>query len=273
MKLYRYVPILTALLLMPTILGCAAEHPWQNVPLSEHHAHLQEDIRYIIHAAGEIDGMKGSNSLEALDATYVAGCCYVELDFQFTADGELACVHNWHTEYSSAMSEDGTPMTLAEFQSCRIYDRYTPLCLDSLADYMITHPELYIITDIKEGVVAGAERIAEDYPDLVDRFIIQIYEGDEYDPVREAGFENIIYTLYQLDWQSKTDTKALVRYAKTHPLLAYTFAYELCEIDGCVAGMQKAGVPLYVHTVNGAEQQQVYFDMGIAGVYTDERNS
>ena len=34
--------------------------------------------------------------------------------------------------------------------------------------------------------------------------------------------------------------------------------------------MLNAGVPLYIHTVNGDAEQQVYFDMGIDGIYTDE---
>ena len=32
-------------------------------------------------------------------------------------------------------------------------------------------------------------------------------------------------------------------YAAGHPLLGYTFSYELCSVDGYVDGMKKAGVP------------------------------
>lgn len=263
---------LCVLLLCAVVLyGCAPAVPAETWSIPADQAALQEDIRYIIHAAGDIDGMAGSNSLEALELTYDAGCRFVEIDFQFTADGELACIHDWYRQYTSAIQADGTALTLAEFQACRIYDRYTPLWLDSLADYMTEHPDLYIVTDIKDRNTEGAAKIAADYPALIDRFIVQIYDGSEYDAVREAGFSHIIYTLYRLDWNSKTDTKALTAFAQTHPLLGYTFAYELCDVDGYVAGMLGAGVPLYVHTVNGTEAQQVYFDMGISGVYTDER--
>lgn len=265
--------IITSLLLCTVLVGCTQE-PVENIwdtPATETYTFLQDNIRYIIHAAGDIDGMAGSNSLEALEQTYEAGCRYVEIDFQFTADDELACIHDWYKQYTSAIAEDGTVLTLAEFQDCLIYDRYTPLWLDSLSDYMTEHPDLYIITDIKDRNTEGAAKIAADYPELIDRFIIQIYGEDEYDAVREAGFANIIYTLYRLDWNSKTDTKALVQFAAEHPLLGYTFAYELCELDGYVEGMLQAGIPLYVHTVNGEEAQQVYFDMGISGVYTDDR--
>ena len=239
-------------------------------PLPDSHAELQASIWYITHAAGEIDGMTGSNSLEALTQAYDAGCRYIEIDFQFTADGDLACIHDWYRQYTSAVPEDGTALTLEQFKSCRIYDTYTPLWLDSLADFMTAHPDLYIITDIKTDNPKAAAMIAERYPRLTDRFIIQIYNGSEYDAVREAGFDHIIYTLYMLDWNSKTDTKALREYAEGHPLLAYTFSYELCDIDGYVDEMLKTGIPLYVHTVNGDEQQLTYFEMGISGIYTDE---
>jgi hypothetical protein len=135
---------------------------------------------------------------------------------------------------------------------------------------MTEHPDLYIITDIKTDNPKAAVMIAERYPALTDRFIIQIYDGSEYDAVRDAGFDHIIYTLYMLDWNSKTDTKALCEYAAGHPLLGFTFSYELCDVDGYVKGMMKAGIPLYVHTVNGDEEQLKYFEMGISGIYTDE---
>lgn len=240
-------------------------------PLPDTHGTLQESIRYITHAAGSIDGMAGSNSLEALTGAYDAGCRYIEIDFQFTADGDLACIHDWYRQYTSAIPENGTALTLEQFKQCRIYDTYTPLWLDSLAAFMTDHPDLYIITDIKTDNPKAAALIGERYPHLTDRFIIQIYNGDEYDAVREAGFANIIYTLYMLDWNSKTDTDALCAYAAGHPLLAYTFSYELCTVEGYVDGMLEAGIPLYIHTVNGTDEQQVYFDMGIDGIYTDER--
>ena len=239
-------------------------------PLPDSYAELQQSIWYITHAAGSIDGMAGSNSLEALTGAYEAGCRYIEIDFQFTADGELACIHDWYRQYTSAVPEDGTALTLEAFQNCRIYDKYTPLWLDSLADFMTAHPDLYIITDIKTDNPKAAAIIGERYPELTDRFIIQIYNGDEYDAVRAAGFDHIIYTLYMLDWNSKTDTKALCEYAAGHPLLGFTFSYELCDVDGYVKGMMKAGIPLYVHTVNGDEEQLKYFEMGISGIYTDE---
>lgn len=245
--------------------------PYADVPYTDPQTFdsLREDIRYIIHAAGEMDGTVGSNSAEGLQNAYDAGNRYIELDFNFTADGYLACIHDWYTEYSSAIPENGHALTLDEFRDARIYDRFTPLWLDTLADFMAEHDDLYIITDIKDDNLAGLSYIAQAYPELQNRFIPQIYAGDEYDPVRELGYEYVIYTLYRLDWNGKTDTDALCAYAAGHPLLAFTFSYELCAVEGYVDGMRKAGIPLYIHTVNDPDEQAAYFDMGISGIYTD----
>ncbi|MBE6599043.1 MAG: hypothetical protein E7638_06340 [Ruminococcaceae bacterium] len=236
-------------------------------------AFLMENTKFIIHAAGRLDEetgypFDGSNSVEGLQNAYENGCRIIELDFNFTSDGELACIHDWYTQYSSAIT-DNVPLTLAEFLNCRIYDRYTPLWLGTLVEFMREHEDVYIVTDIKDDNLGGAAAIAEYCPDLLNRFIIQIYDKSEYAAVRDLGFEYIIFTLYRLDWQSKTDTAALGRFAKKHPLIGYTFAAELCEVEGYVEGMLKTGVPLFVHTVNDAAEQDMYFNMGISGIYTD----
>jgi len=233
-------------------------------------AALQEDTRYIIHAGGSVDGYAGSNSLEALQQAYEAGHRVIEMDFQFTSDGELACIHDWYRQYTKAVETDGVAISLEQFLSMPIYDRFTPMSLEDLAVFLREHPDLYIVTDIKTDNIAGAEKIAADYPDLQDQFILQIYHGDQYEPARQAGFEYIIYTLYALDWFSKTDTDALCAFAAEHKLLAYTFSYELCRVEGYLEGMLQAGVPLYVHTINGEEEAALYFSMGFSAVYTDE---
>lgn len=231
---------------------------------------LQAEIQYIIHAAGEIDGTSGSNSMEGLQNAYDAGNRYIELDFNFTADGHMACIHDWYVEYTSEIPENGHALTLAEFRAAQIYDRLTPLDLDTLAGFMMEHEDLYIITDIKDDNIAGLSYIAAAYPELVERFIPQIYKGDEYDPVRDLGYAYVIYTLYRLDWNSKTDTEALCAYAAGHPLLAFTFSYELCAVEGYVDGMLASGLPLYIHTVNEPAEMALYRAMGITGFYTDK---
>jgi glycerophosphoryl diester phosphodiesterase len=222
---------------------------------------LPVSTQYIVHAGGIVDGQIGTNSLEALENAYNQGNRVVELDFNFTSDGQLACTHDWY-------SYDGTP-TLEGFYEQWVYPPLTPMTITEVAAFMHEHPDLHIVTDVKDQNISAAQYIQEHHSDLTDRFIIQIYNEEEYQPIRELGFKNIIFTLYCTPYEYKTDTDHLVRFAWKNPLLGYTFAYELCDIEGYVKNMRYAGVPLFIHTVNDFADQQAYFDMGISGIYTD----
>lgn len=268
-KLDRCLLFLLCSLVMLMLAGCTAEKA------------SNDDLvmpAYIVHAAGELWGRDGegvyrsfvgSNSLEGLEQCADAGQLLVELDFNFTSDGYLACIHDWMPEYIAGIAE-WVPLTLEEFLSSKIYWNYTPISLKETADFLREHEEMRIITDIKQRFDESVALIANTCPDLMDRFVIQIYQPEQYETVRELGFDQIIYTLYQLDWSDKTNWRAFGKFAKKHPLTAFAFSYELCEVPGFVDGMLRTGIPLYVHTVNGAEEQQKYFDMGIVGVYTDD---
>jgi len=192
----------------------------------------------------------------------------VELDFNFTSDGELVCIHDWSPEYVEGI-EHGVALSYDEFMSSEIYWNFTPLDLTCVASFLREHPEIYIVTDIKTDNVMGVREIAETCPDLKDRFIIQIYSAAEYDAVRELGFDNVIYTLYMLPWHEKVDTDALVKFESSHPLVGFTFPAELCDIEGFLEGILESGVPLYVHTINDADEAKSYIERGITGVYTD----
>ena len=238
-------------------------------------ARIRESMKYVIHAAGRLEGTDsegnlrgydGSNSMEGLDRCAEAHAKVIELDFNFTSDGQLACIHDWYPEYADGIVMNTAP-TLEEFLKLRIFGNFTPIWIEDVKTYLAEHPDVYIVTDIKDDNIAGCRAIAEACPDLKNRFLVQIYDKSEYDAVRELGFEYVIFTLYRLTWNEKTDWADLGRFAKEHPLIGFTFSYELCTVPDYVAGMKKSGVPLYIHTVN--EGEDAYFEEGIAGVYTD----
>ena len=274
----RFSAVLLSLLLL-TLGACSrgTSSTWGGFSDPEEARLIREAMRYVFHAAGRLEGIDdagnlrdydGSNSLEGLAQCAECGRrpAAVELDFNFTADGQLACIHDWYTEYADGI-EDGVPLTLGDFLAVRIYRNFTPAWIGDAADWLRSNPGTYIVTDIKDDNIAGCRAVAEACPDLLNRFVVQIYDESEYDAVREMGFEYVVYTLYRLDWNAKTDWRALGKFAASHPLIGFTFSWELCSVEGYVDGMLRSGVPLYVHTVN--EGEEAYFDMGIAGVYTD----
>lgn len=231
----------------------------------------------IVHAGGELWGVDsegtfrsffGSNSLEGLENCVANGYNAIELDFNFTSDGHLVCIHDWSAEYIDTI-KTGTPMSYDEFMSSKIFWNFTPLDIEAVGRFMGEHPEVYIVTDIKERFSEAVDAISAALPELKDRIIVQIYEKDDYETASNAGFTNIIFTLYRLDWQSKTDAADLVKFERSHPLIGFTFAKELCDEKNYVSRMSKAGVPLYVHTVNAPAEIHKYHAMGVYGVYTD----
>ena len=223
----------------------------------------------ILHAGGVTpEGVTGSNSLEALEHSYENGFRLLELDFSWTCDGELVCVHDWNAFYGRILDTDSP--TLAQFEAVRdsTYG-FTSLTLDHLIAWLREHPGVSIVTDIKEDCAAGAALIAQRCPDLRSRFIIQIYHPEEYDQVADLGFEHIILTVYQMSWSEKQDTAALVRFAAEHPLEGITFPAELADTPGYVEALLEAQVPLFVHTVNDPADQAALVRQGISGIYTD----
>ncbi len=225
------------------------------------------DHTYIVHAAGVYEGFRKTNSLEALENAYSNGNRYIELDFNFTSDLRPVCIHDWnHIAYSGF---DGIKPTEDEFMQNGVYSLFSSINLEVLADFLTRHDDAYIITDVKDLNVYFAGVINREYPQLKDRFIMQVYSENEYAHIRNLGYENIIFSLYKLDWNTKTDVEYLTAFAQSNALYGYTFPAELCEIDGYVDSLLGTDVPLFIHTVNDKTEQKKYFDMGITGIYTD----
>lgn len=188
------------------------------------------------------------------------------MDFSWTGDRELACVHDWGSWYGPEVGEG----TMAQFDEIRSSQYgFTSMTLDHLAQWLREHPDVLIVTDIKEDNVEGAALIAQRYPDLMDQFIIQIYHYDEYHPVVMLGFRKIILTVYQMQWEEKTNQAELGEFIRSHRLVGLTFPEVLLELPMYGDMSFAEEVPLYVHTVNDGELQKKYLDMGISGIYTD----
>lgn len=235
--------------------------------LSEQARTLTTLPKKIIHAGGSIGGYAGSNAKEAMDASYAAGCRVLEIDFLFSADGVPVCLHDWSRFYSNTLSEE--PCTAAAFEDVKIFNLYTSMTLPRLAAWLDAHPDVHIVTDVKDDNVEMLAYIAAQYPPLIGRFIPQIYSREEFAPVRALGYTDIIFTLYKMtDYTEKTDAASIAAFASRVGLLAVTADVVLADapfIDAFTA----AGVPLYVHTVNGAAAQENCYALGITGVYTD----
>lgn len=179
------------------------------------------DVRLIAHAGGGLPSGTYTNSLEAINMAAEHGFDLIELDF-ILDNGQLALGHD--------------------------LDRKSDLNLAELMTWLDQHPNISIITDVKDGNehLAQLARIAGGRRQ---RFIVQIYDPAEWQSVKALGFDRMIFTAYRttgLDWIEQVN--ALELEAVTMP---------------AAWGERVTGIehPVFRHTVNRPYQAD--------GLYTD----
>lgn len=224
----------------------------------------------IMHAGGAIDGFTGSNSKNAIDNSYMRGITHIELDFNWTRDGKLVLVHDWDQmkRFCPDIPPDKIP-TLKEFLNTKIIGRYESMDLDKLVKWLENHKEVSIITDIKINNIKALELIKNRHPEIIKQVIPQIYSYSEFDKVNALGYDRIILSLYMMKLREKTDTKAIIKFAKTKKIYAVAMAKELIDIIENEEEYFKNNIAVYVHTFNSKDEARNIIQYGFAGVYSD----
>jgi len=222
----------------------------------------------VAHAGGGINGKTYTNSLEALDQNISNGFLYFELDFSFTKDGRLVCIHDWRKSFKRAFGFwTKEKPTLETFESLvKNKSEFTECTLASLAHWMKENPSAFIITDVKEDNLKGLKRIAEAIPEFERRIIPQIYDPRNYNTVKKMGYKQIIWTLYRydgsnddvLDWVDKLDGPFAITMPKNR------------GTSNLPRKLASKYIPTYVHTINTVEEMNKFAkDFDVTEIYTD----
>ena len=228
----------------------------------------------VVHAGGALMTQAGdeviyTNSLDALKNMYNAGNRFCEIDIRETSDGVLICAHGDETHLANG-SDLPADADSAAFLSERLFGEFQPMSVEMLAAFMCEHPDLVIITDAQGDNLKISQKLADSWPDLLDRFVIQIYHEREYDPIREMGFRNLIYTLYRADDEER-NLWEIAHFSETHELVGVTIQKEQFYSMKNRIAMAHCGVPFMFHTVNdGAEIEAMLQKPYVAAVYTDQ---
>lgn len=225
-----------------------------------------DDIQRIAHAGGGYRSWQYTNSLEALDFNRDYFTLF-EIDFSWTRDEKLVCLHDWKLNAERIFGQAfNQPATLAEFQRLVANNPYVHSCtLDSLRDWLVQHPDKRVVTDIKHHNLKGLARLAEQLGENASQHIIpQIYTPEEYQPARDLGFKDIIWTLYRY----AGDTESILEHAGRLNLYAITMPRRLAE-SGLAQTLSAQGVQTYVHTLNTQREVRRFRELGIDNIYTD----
>jgi len=216
----------------------------------------------IAHGGGEYQGQTVSNTKEALDYNYTKGHRYFEVDLNWTSDSHLVLVHDWQYNYKALFTDAAGIPSLKEFESKCMKAGTTQLSLVSLYRWLRRHPNAIIITDVKRRNVDALARISKTAGVLGQRFIAQIYEPSELEPVRALGFHKIILTLYRINM----DESQILTFLRNHKIFAITLSVRKAFAFFNLRNLKNTGVRLYVHTINHPKVLHYFRQLGVDGV-------
>lgn len=223
--------------------------------------------RLIAHAGGGMDGHAYLNSLDALEHNYALGHRVFEVDFSWTADGELVAIHDWDAAWRRGFrgDADGAVPTHAQFMRARMRGGQRQIDVARLDAWLAAHPDARIVTDVRGRNLHALQYLATRLGTRRRQLIPQMYHAHVYADLRALGYEQIIFTLYA----TRLPPAALLDFIARTPLYAVTINPARDQADHLIEALTSGPVPVYVHTFNEVADLERFRARGVHGVYTD----
>ena len=209
----------------------------------------------VAHAGGTVPDAPEAGTLRRLNHNYTHGLRLFELDFSWTADDRLVVQHDWNKR--------------SRIPTLQQYLDESPehASLAMVFSWMESHPEAFVVTDCKKRSLEFVARVRMERPDLVPRFLVQIYQFKDLELVRSQGFRHVILTLYRCHMGTSDDE--IVDFALAHRLWAVTIPHGRCATGDLPSRLRQQGIPVFAHTVNDSELAARLLTLGCQGVYSD----
>ncbi len=225
-------------------------------------------VHRVAHAGGAVNNITYTNSYEALESNIKKGFLYFELDFSFTSDGKLVCLHDWGDSFKRSFGfAVDKKTTLDEFESLvKEKSDFNKCTLEGLAVWMSNNSDAYIVTDIKGDNYKALKMILEILPDAERRVIPQIYSPENFQDIKRLGYEQIIWTLYRY---SGTNKQVIDWVGKFYGPVSIAMPADR-GMSALPMELRNRGILTYVHTINSEKQRDKYVDnFGVTEIYTD----
>ncbi len=202
-----------------------------------------KDLPIIAHAGGGYKKLTYTNSIDSLQLNKKNYDLF-ELDFFLTDDGKLVCAHDWS-------------INLKTFSQFQIYVNekkdFKPCTYITLQSWLKSNPDKRIVTDIKNDNLLGLKFISKNFDNFEKTFIPQIYTPNQYQKVKDMGYEDIIWTLYRYNKNNKKVIKSL----KKMNLFAVTMPKNRAQSELPIY-LKKNKIKSYVHTINSEKEYFLY---------------
>ena len=225
-------------------------------------------VERIAHAGGGYKGQTYTNSYQALSTNLELGFVYFELDFVFTSDNQLVCLHDWGESFKRVFKSEAEPLpTLEQFEALAANNpKFTNCTAQGLAEWMRQNPSVVIVSDVKDNNLVALKHLHNIIPNPNRRLIPQIYQPEEFLAVKALGYQQIIWTLYRF---RGSDDAVTARVAEMQSPLAVAMPTPRAEA-GLPLSLGRLSIPTYVHTINDlAVSERFLAELNVSEVYTD----
>lgn len=153
----------------------------------------------IAHAGGGIDGLKYTNSLEAVEKSIENGFKMIELDLLVSSDGKIVAVHDWNSFHLMTNSNKNGPIASEEFELKTINDNYHTLNISEAIE-ILSENEVVLVTDKIENLVLLSKSIIDK-----EKSIVEVFSLKKYNEAIRLGFNNValnidLNTPFVIDW-------------------------------------------------------------------------
>lgn len=221
----------------------------------------------IAHAGGGIDNQNYSNSLEALELNYAQGFRYFEIDFSWTSDRQLVCLHDWGKRFKKVFGfKTKQPLNYEQFSQLLINTKGLHPCTPkSLETWLNNHPDVKIITDVKYDNLKAIKKLSQEHPFLSQHLIPQFYQPEEYVLLKDKGFKQLIWILYQFNGKlsvvpSQVKSMDLLAISMRASQAKKKFAQKLIDNNQRI----------FVYTINDEKKMnKLVKKHHVSGIYTD----
>jgi sulfatase-like protein len=222
--------------------------------------------RYIAHAAGIIDGIKYTNSKEALDHSYAQGFRLFELDIMETKDNFYVAGHDWNHWAKETGYKGILPVSKNEFLKHKIRGRFSSMDMDGINSWFAAHDDAVLVTD----KVNDPKRFAAQFVDK-ERLMMELFSL----PAVEAATSNGVTAL--LSEKPLSQIKGdLISYLKKHKINHVTLSRRsINKRRTLLKKLRKHKIKVYVYHVNfdsGKDEEYVLNnEIGLVyGMYADK---
>ncbi len=227
-----------------------------------------EADRFIAHAGGMVDGLRYTNSLEALEASYARGFKLFELDIIKTADNKFVAAHDWRSWAKTHSYKGPTPVSLEEFKKHKIKGKYTPLTMENINAWFSSHTDAILVSDKVNEPVQFASAFIDKNRLMMELFSIPAVKEAQLSGIMGPMIsQNVFYKLKQ----NGPLLPQLQAYAIKHMALSRAIIEQNIPL---FIKLQKHGIKIYVYHVNATpefdEAYVVNNEIGyVYGLYAD----